>query len=198
MNASGHNICMSHITTYEWVMSQHAQTRNMTSSCRAYCARVYSLLACTQVRMGHVTRMNGSCHTFCMSHMCMSHVAHVIESCHTCTEVCDVFIFVPWLMYIIHTCGTTYSHVCHDSSACVIWLIHMCGMTHSYVWRDWCICVASLIHLCEWLYRWHASWHAGAVAQIWMSSDTDVNESWPGVSVTLNRTSLVCDSSISM
>jgi len=42
-----------------------------------------------------------------MSHIWMSHVTHMDESCHT--------------------------YVWHDSSICVTWLIHMCDMTHPAV-----------------------------------------------------------------
>jgi len=77
--------------------------------------------------MGHVTRMNESCHTYewVMSHVWMSHVTHMNESCHTYESVvrvrnavCHTHIgmshthrtkcwngaelFHPWMSYVIY------------------------------------------------------------------------------------------------
>ena len=47
-----------------------------------------------------------------------------------------VFDTFPCVIWRIHMCDMTHSHVWHDSFICVTWLVHMCGMTHSYVWHD--------------------------------------------------------------
>jgi len=66
--------------------------------------------------------------TFCfewvMSHIWMSHVTHMNESCHT------------WM-----------SHVTHMSHKCVVWLFYLSDMTHSYVWHDSFISVVWRIHI---------------------------------------------------
>jgi len=99
-----------------------------------------------------------------MSHMWMSHVTHVNESCHTYEWVmshtwmlhtrariygqrvraCAAFTCVTWL---IHTCDMTHSHEWHDSFMCVTWLMH--DMTHSCVWHDSCMSATRGICMCD-------------------------------------------------
>ena len=101
----------------------------------------------SHIWMSHVTHMSESCRTYewVMSHIWMSHVTHMNESCHTyewvMSHIYDSFICVTWL---IQMCAMTHSYVWHDSFICVTWLIHMCDMTHSYVWHDSFICVTWL------------------------------------------------------
>jgi len=85
-----------------------------------------------------------SCHTcdWVMSHIWMSHVAHMSESCHThervtihtreggyvthMNESCHTHIWADVMRD--YMCDMTHSYVCHDPFICVTWLIHMCGM----------------------------------------------------------------------
>ena len=78
----------------------------------------------SHIWMSRVTHMNESCHTYewVTSHIWMSHVTLMNESCHT----------YEWVMSHIWM-----SHVTHMNESCHTyeWLIHMCDMTHSYVWH---------------------------------------------------------------
>jgi len=72
----------------------------------------------SHIWLSPVTDMNESCHTYewVMSHLWMSHVIQ-----------CDLHLFMH---------DMTHSYVRHDSFIRVTWLIHTCDMTHSYVWHD--------------------------------------------------------------
>jgi len=82
--------------------------------------------------MGHVTRMNESCHTYewVMSHLWMSHVTHMNESCHTYERVMTHI----WMSHVTrvngscHTCEWVMSH---------LWIVHVTRMNescHTYEW----------------------------------------------------------------
>ena len=117
----------------------------------------------SHIWMSHVTHMNESCHTYewVMSHIWMSHVAHITKSCHTRTER--------------HT-GLILSRNCLPSLSCmcVPWL--SCDMTHPRlsmgpVWLS-LSCVTWLIHMCvAWLSR---NW---VKAHTYMSDCKHVNTS---------------------
>ena len=109
-----------------------------------------------------------------MSHIWMSHVTHMNESCHTYEWVIshiyftahprttapvrgfvwhDIFTCGSWLMYME---DMTHSYKWHSvfkfetpSFIYVTWLIYMCDMTHSYVWHDSLICMTWLINMCD-------------------------------------------------
>ena len=109
----------------------------------------------SHVWMSHVTRMNESCHTYewVMAHVWMSHVTRMNESCHT----------YEWVMshvWLSHVTGEQCDEQPRRTSLrggsgfiCVTWLIHMCDMTHSYVWHDSFICVTWLIHMWDMTHR---------------------------------------------
>ena len=96
--------------------------------------------------MSHVTHVNESCHTceWVMSHIWMSHVTRMNESCHTCEWVMSHM----WMSYNTYTAAQHCTdHRSSASPTCVTWLIHMCDMTHSYVWHDSFIRVIWLVHM---------------------------------------------------
>jgi len=106
-----------------------------------------------------------------MSHILMSHIAHMDESCHTCKRVTSHIwmshvtfrilrgllgsFFHIWMRHVTrmdescHTCGWIMSH---------IWKSHVTHMNESRVTN---ICVIRLIHM----------------SHIWMSHVTNMNES---------------------
>jgi len=86
-----------------------------------------------------------------MSHIWMSHVTHMSESCLT----------REWVR-----------HARHDSFMCVIRLMHMCDMTHWYVWHDSLICVTWLIHMT----LWHV-WHDPLICVTWLIHICDMTHS---------------------
>ena len=90
--------------------------------------------------ISHVTHMNESCLTYewVMSQLWMSHVSCMNESCLTYEWVMSHI----WMSHVSHdwvmshmTC-LMLSYVTHDPFMCVTWLIHICDMTHSYVRHD--------------------------------------------------------------
>ena len=92
----------------------------------------------SHIWMSHVIHMNESCQTYewVMSHIWMSHVTHMNESCHT---------HESGYLHVWHdVCDMNQPHVWHDSFICVPWLIPMCAMTHPYVCHDSSICVTWL------------------------------------------------------
>ena len=85
----------------------------------------------THVWMSHVTYMNESCHTYewVMWHIWMSHVTHMKESCHT----------YEWVVLHIWM-----SHVTHMNESC-----------HTYAWGQWHIWMSHVTHImshaCVWV-----------------------------------------------
>ena len=75
----------------------------------------------SHIWMSHVTHMNESCHTYewVMSHIWMSHVTHTNESCHT----------YDWVMshiWIIHaTCSHTHLDAHYYYYTFVWWMSHI-------------------------------------------------------------------------
>jgi len=138
-----HSTLTCPIHTYEWVVSH------------TYVNRSY------HIWMGHVTHMNGSCHTYGVCH-----VTHMNGSCNT-HEVCLTLSLEPsierWVMSHIWM-----SHVTHLTRWWVmshnIWIRHVAlqhGWVMSHVWTSH----VTLIY--EWV-----TWH------MWMSHVTHMNESW--------------------
>jgi len=94
----------------------------------------------------HTTEINESWHTYewVMAHMWLSHITHM----NTCEWVTSLHIVI-WL---IHMCAMTHSHVCHDSLTSVVCApgitILQTNMNESYHNMKWCdsfICV----HMCD-------------------------------------------------
>jgi len=125
-----HDLCVTHMVTYEWVMS----------------------------RMGisHVTRSNESCHTQTLLtalleiwrvtwrvlwHVWMSHVTSMNESCHTdvaCDFTCSLALWRDvwlWIMY-----EWVMSHICMGHVTCMNKSCHIYDGVMSY-------------RLCLWLYK---------------------------------------------
>ena len=82
MNEFGH-IWMNHVT-YEWVKS------HLNESCQIWMRHVMCERVVSHLWMSHVTHMNESCHTYkchtyvwVMSHIRTSPATHMNESCHT-------------------------------------------------------------------------------------------------------------------
>jgi len=121
----------------------------------------------SHIRMSHITRMNGSSHTYagpdmsfflkqwpCHTHIWwMRHVTHVntpmnescytYESCHTYEWVMSYICrfrheFLSQAMALFHAAGTSFQKS---------WLVHTCDMRHdSFIcaWREtW------LVHMCD-------------------------------------------------
>jgi len=77
-----------------------------------------------------------------MSHIWMSHVTHMDESCHIC-------LILERGMWAVSEAIMTHLCVWHDPSICVTWPIYKCDMTHLYVWHDPSICVTWPHHTCD-------------------------------------------------
>jgi len=63
------------------------------------------------------------------------------------------------VIWLIHMCDMTQSHVWHDSFihvlfTCVTWLLHTRFATHSYWWCGSRICVTWLIHICDMIHSY--------------------------------------------
>ena len=102
----------------------------------------------SHIWMSHVTHMNESCHTYewVMSHIWMSHVTHRNESSHT----------YEWVMS--HIC---ISHVTHMNESC-----HTYECVKSHVWMSQVTHMNESCHTYEWV-----------MLHIWMSHVTHTNKS---------------------
>jgi len=97
----------------------------------------------SHVWMSHVTHVDESCHTYewVMSHMWMSHVTHVNESCH----ICEWVMSHVWMSYVTHTndelninegfmCNIWKSHVPHYTWVMGhIWMSYVMG----HIWMSY-------------------------------------------------------------
>jgi len=100
----------------------------------------------SHISMSHVTHMNESCHTYewVMSHIWMSHVTHINEPCHT----------YQWVMSHIWM-----SHVTHKNEPC-----------HTYEWVMSHISMSHATHMNEpfHTYEWVMSHIEWVMSHIWM------------------------------
>jgi len=94
----------------------------------------------SHIWMSHVTHMSESCHTW------MSHVTHMNHSCHT----------YEWVMSHIRM-----SHVTHMSESC-----HTCEWVISHMWMSHVMHMNESCQTCEWV-----------MSHMWMSHVKHVNES---------------------
>ena len=129
--------------TYEWVVS-HIWIRNVNTATSVWPSAQKDEWA-SHLWMSHVTYMNDSCHTYewVMSHICMSHATHMNESCQT----------YEWVMSHIWMSHVTRQPQCdpqqqrHEGASIATYLLHLPpllrDMTHSYVWHDLFVCVHS-------------------------------------------------------
>ena len=87
-----------------------------------------------------------------VTHVCMSHVAHVNEWCHTCQRVMSQWkhwschMRVPWVMSHIWMSGVT-----HKNGVCLVY----CGVM-SYTWMQHVTHRKGSCHTYEW-----GMWHTG-------------------------------------
>jgi len=117
MNAPCH-LCMSHGTyecamsrthgpniTYVWVMS------HIRESCHVYMSHVTCVWATSHIWMSHVTHMNESCHTYewVMSHTWMSHVT-CVRATSQLKESCNA-----WLPLVSYEWVMSHMNVTHPS-----------------------------------------------------------------------------------
>ena len=118
----------------------------------------------SHISMSHVTRMNESCHTYewVMSHIPMSHVAHMNESFHA----------YEWVMSHI-----SMSHITHMNVSCHtylwIYVTHMNKSCHTHM-NESCHtyeCVMSHIWMS------HVTHNGWVMSHLWMSHVTHINES---------------------
>jgi len=116
--------------------------------CHAYvCVRVMSRVhmyvwhwwVMSHIWMSHVTHMNESCHKYqwVMPHICVTLMSHVTGLMLYLEQSCHAY---RWVMSHVWT-----SHPFIRAT----WLIDMCDMIHSHVCHDSSICVAWLIHMCD-------------------------------------------------
>ena len=80
-----------------WKYIQHSAEHS--NPCRLLCTYTYEWFM-SHIWMSHVTHMNESCHTYewVMWHIWMSHVTHMNESCHTYKWVTSHI----WMSYVTH------------------------------------------------------------------------------------------------
>jgi len=88
--------------------------------------------------VSHVTHVYESCHTrgSVMSHMRMCHVTHMYESCHTCVWVMSHW----WISHVTHVYAS-----CHK---CVWVMSHMCVSHVTHVYESCHTCVWVMSHMC--------------------------------------------------
>jgi len=91
----------------------------------------------SHMRMSHVTHVNESCHTYrwVMSHMSMSHVTHVNESRHAREWVVSVM-WMGRVTYVNESCLT--SQQIGHARARATWLIHECNLSTMI---NLCVCL---------------------------------------------------------
>ena len=95
----------------------------------AFCTKQSLSLWMSHIWMSHVTHMNESCHTYewLMSHIWMSHVAHMNESGHTCEWVMSLIVAPPHA----HTHALSYTHLLTRTFLPIYLLIH--PPTHPHI-----------------------------------------------------------------
>jgi len=124
----------------------------------------------SHIWMSHVTHMDESCHThgWVMSHIWMSHVTHTDESCHTHGWVMSHI----WMSHVTHmdeSCHTYGGVMSH------IWMspvTHMDESCHTYGWVMSHIWMSHVTHMDESCHTY--GW---VMSQIYMSHVTHMNKS---------------------
>jgi len=154
--------CRSHVVhrrtywwvcqTYEGVMSNISMSIFISRVTHVWHAHSYVRLdSCmfelvwvmSHIWMSHVTHMNESCYTYewVMLHIWMSHVTHRNESCRTYEWVMS-HICISQITYINKPCytyewATSHLWVTHGSVTSHIWTSHVTHMNescHTYEW----------------------------------------------------------------
>jgi len=82
----------------------------------------------SHIWMSHVTHVNESCQSYewVMSHMWMSHVNHMNESCYTCEWVMSII----WMSHVTHVNESCHTYECVMSH---IWMSDQWQHRHKYV-----------------------------------------------------------------
>jgi len=108
--------CMNHVTCVTWIVMSHVTRVDqiVLYTCVTRPIHLCDIFLSSHIWMSHVTYMNESCHVYrwVASHIWMSHV----------TDIKETFICVPWRIPMSWT--TAYF--------CVTWLVHLREMTDSY------------------------------------------------------------------
>jgi len=135
--------------------------------------------------LSHVTHLNESCHTFewVMSHIWMSHVTHLNESSHTFEWVMSHI----WMSHVTHLIESRHTS---DWVMSHIWMSHVTHMNescHTYTIESRCRNPCRHTHdpikyVGLWMSRFtqvNESWHAfdGVMSHIWMSHVTHIQMS---------------------
>ena len=102
--------------------------------------------------MSHVTHMNESCHTYewVMSRIWMSHVTHMNESCHTYDTIrsCAQYESVIWHLRGNHSfIGLFCRALLQKRPICLSFLLT--EATPYHVWHDSFTCMTRLTHVCN-------------------------------------------------
>ena len=145
--------------------------------------------------MSHVARTNESCHTYeiVMSHIWITHVAHM-------NEPCVMYIWMSHVAHMNESCRKFESVLLHiDGSGCTyklamphIWMRRTCETIMLHIWMsDWFTCEAIMLHIwmsltCEscCTYEWAIMLHIwmsltceSVTSHTWMSAVAHMNES---------------------
>jgi len=93
----------------------------------------------SHISMSHVTHINESCHTYqwVMSHISMSHVTHINESCHTYEWVMNMPLFNLLIPRRVKTHSNHFTLYWYTRVSCMN--VHRCVMSestlgHTYEW----------------------------------------------------------------
>jgi len=137
----------------------------MNASCHThecvtwYIEWVMSRIIMSRIWMRHVTRINKSCYTNAcgVTHMRVSHLPHVNESCHTCQWDISQIKKKVWLqMWVSRITHISLSHVTQSTSH----VTHVSESCHTYQWLMSHIRMSHVTHI-------HASCHAWVMSHVW-------------------------------
>ena len=141
------SMCVTELSchTYEWVMLYiYRRTFSLT------CPPIWYEWVMSHIWMSHVTHMNESCHTreWVMSHIRMSHVTHMNESCNT----------LEWVMSHVWMSNITHMSKSYHTHAPAVGAIprhRTTSVPHTYDWVISSIWTSHITHI-------NTSCHTGA------------------------------------
>ena len=160
----------------EWDMPLSMSHTYMWIRCVTRTARADG---CGTLCMSHITHMNESCHTRCVQ---MAE-AGAIDALQSLTEVC---IYVTWLLHIHDmTHSYVYTRWCGSIS---YWGSHIRDMTrayhdmiHSYVYTSWCMPISYWCpHLRDMThsYSWHDSFICDPLTRFHSLTEARLSVKW--------------------